>query len=133
MKLIKSDRRTTMKEKTLADSLMISLESPSIKDFNPEEAIDIWFTKCTRGPGSSQSAENKTAAEVASAVIEDIDNIEDNNEEVANIVEQEMGDEAVAEHGVGFELVEDNDSDLQTQTTHQTTIVMKKMKMKFLH
>ena len=37
---------------------MLKLEGPGIKDFNPDEAIDLWFSKCTRRPGSASSQLN---------------------------------------------------------------------------
>ena len=62
MKLIKSDHRSLMKEAQLSNSLMIKLEGPSIKDFDPDKAIDIWFQKCSRRPGTSSSQENRDEA-----------------------------------------------------------------------
>ena len=41
MKLIKSEKRSSMKEESLSNSLMIKLEGPSIKEFDPLPAIDI--------------------------------------------------------------------------------------------
>ena len=38
---------------------MIDLEGTSIKDFNPDPAISVWFQKIERWPGSSGSQENK--------------------------------------------------------------------------
>ena len=58
MKLIKSDKQTWMKEETLSTSLMIKLEGPSIKDFEPDAAIDLWYNKCHRRPGTTASQEN---------------------------------------------------------------------------
>ena len=112
MKIVKSDRRTVMKEKTLSDSLMISLESP-IKDFNPDEAIDIWFNKCSRRPGSSQSQENRSAAEVVNDVLTELTQDEevDNNGEEGNVEEPELGEDLVNEPNAGYELVEEDDSD----------------------
>ena len=62
MKLIKSDRRSLMKEAQLSNSLMIKLEGPGIKDFDPDKANDIGFQKCFRRPGTSSSQENKADA-----------------------------------------------------------------------
>ena len=113
MKIVKSDHRTVMKEKTLSDSLMISLESPSIKDFNPDEAIDIWFNKCSWRPGSSQSQENRSAAEVVNDVLTELTQDEevDNNGEEGNVEEPELGEDLVNEPNAGYELVEEDDSD----------------------
>ena len=52
MKLVTSDRRTLLKESTLSDCLMIKLQGESIKDFNPDKAINVWFEK----PDRSQEA-----------------------------------------------------------------------------
>ena len=58
MKLIKTDKRTWRKEETLSTSLMLKLEGPGIKDFKPDAAIDLWYKKCHRRPGTSGSQEN---------------------------------------------------------------------------
>ena len=67
MKLIKSNRRTCMKEATLSNCLTIKLEGPSILDFNPEKAIDVWFQKAVRRPGTSGSQDNRSEASEAAA------------------------------------------------------------------
>ena len=59
MKLVKLDRRTHLTEGTLSDCLMIKSEGTSIKDFNPDPAISVWFQKIERWPGTSGSQENK--------------------------------------------------------------------------
>ena len=59
MKLVKSDRRTLLKESTLSDCLMIKLQGESIKDFNSDKAINVWFEKLDRRLGSSGSQENR--------------------------------------------------------------------------
>ena len=52
-----------MKEAQLSNSLMIKLEGLRIKsDFDPDKAIDIWFQKCSRRPGTSSSQENRDEA-----------------------------------------------------------------------
>ena len=94
-------------------SLFQSLESPSIKDFNPDEAIDIWFNKCSQRPGSSQSQENRSAAEVVNDVLTELiqDKEVDNNGEEGNVEEPELGEDLVNEPNAGYELVEEDDSD----------------------
>ena len=61
MKLIKSNQQTLLKETQLSNCLMVKLEGPSIKEFHPDKAIDLWFQKATR-PGTSASQENKVEA-----------------------------------------------------------------------
>ena len=92
---------------------MISLESPSIKDFNPDQAIDIWFNKCSWRPGSSQSQENRSPAEVVNDVLTELTQDEevDNNGEEGNVEEPELGEDLVNEPNAGYELVEEDDSD----------------------
>lgn len=43
MKLIKTSRRTRLQPSTLRDLLVVKLESPDVKAFNPEPAIDHWL------------------------------------------------------------------------------------------
>ena len=58
MKLVKSNRRTLIGEATLSNSLMIKLESAGIEEFNPDDAIEVWFNKCNRRPGTSKTTDN---------------------------------------------------------------------------
>ena len=60
MKVIKSDKGTLMKEATLSNSMMTKLEGPSIKQFNPDAAIDLWFNRCPRRPATWGFQENKS-------------------------------------------------------------------------
>ena len=46
MKLIKTDHRNRLKGSTLSNVMRIRLHSPSVSDFNPEEAIHVWNTSC---------------------------------------------------------------------------------------
>lgn len=43
MKLLKTDRRHRLNERHLNDCMLIRIESPSIKDFNPMAAVDKWM------------------------------------------------------------------------------------------
>ena len=47
-----------MGEATLSNSLMIKLESAGIEEFNPDDAIEVWFNRCNRRPGTSKSTDN---------------------------------------------------------------------------
>ena len=60
MKVITSDKQTLMKEATLSNSMKIKLEGPSIKQFNPDVAIYLWFNRCSRRPATEGSQENKS-------------------------------------------------------------------------
>ena len=62
MKLVKSDRRTLMKEDVLSNCLKIKPEGPSIQEFDPAPAINLWFNlKPHRRPGIGGSQENKAS------------------------------------------------------------------------
>ena len=77
MNLEKSDNRTRLTEESLCNSLMIKLEGPNTKDFDPLPAIDIWFTKVHHRPGTSGSRENKLDAAAAGiSVLHDEDQTE---------------------------------------------------------
>ena len=43
MNLVKSDRRTLMKEDALSNCLTIKLEEPSKQEFDPAPTINLWF------------------------------------------------------------------------------------------
>lgn len=43
MKLVKTSRRTRLQQKTLNDLLVVRLASPSMQDFDPDQAIDHWM------------------------------------------------------------------------------------------
>ena len=43
MKLLKTSRRHRLNEKHLNDCMMVRLQSPSVSDFNPKEAVDKWM------------------------------------------------------------------------------------------
>ena len=45
MKLIKTSRRTRMRESTLNDLLTIKLSSTSVDTFDPEESINTWLVR----------------------------------------------------------------------------------------
>ena len=48
MKKTKSDWRAKLNDDHLTDLLLIQLESPEIKDFDPIPAIDLWNTSGVR-------------------------------------------------------------------------------------
>jgi hypothetical protein len=48
MKQIKSDWRSRLTSQRLTSLMMIKLRSPSIKDFNPDTAINVWHTESSR-------------------------------------------------------------------------------------
>lgn len=49
MKQVKSDWRSSLKADTLSDLLLVQLSSPSISEFDPSAAVELWHTDCIRG------------------------------------------------------------------------------------
>ena len=56
-----TNRGTLLKEKQLANCLMIKLEGPCMKEFSPDKAVDLWFQKVVRRPGKSASQEDEAS------------------------------------------------------------------------
>ena len=48
MKQIKSDWRSTLGPEAINDLMTVLLLSPDIKDFNPQQTIDLWTTSGLR-------------------------------------------------------------------------------------
>ena len=48
MKLMKTDRRHKLPNRHLNDCMLIRLQSPSIKEFNPDAAIEKWMVRQTK-------------------------------------------------------------------------------------
>ena len=48
MKLIKTARRERLTEDSLDDLLTVKLQSPKIKEFSPDEAIDLWLVRTSK-------------------------------------------------------------------------------------
>ena len=70
MKLVKTDRRTLMKEDRLSNCLMIKLEGQSIQEFDPQPAINPWFNlKPHRRPGTGGSQQNKAGNNKRNALL----------------------------------------------------------------
>ena len=84
MKLVKSNRRTHMKEDSLSNCLTIKLEGSSIKEFDPVPAINHWFHLKPRRPGTGGSEENKAQAAEANLIA-----MLEGNEDTIDISEEE--------------------------------------------
>ena len=82
MKLVKSGRRTLISEKTLSNSLMIKLEGPTIQEFNPDTAIDLWFNKCQRRPGSQENKQDVDEATAGLSIVDETDKEIEQDEEI---------------------------------------------------
>ena len=47
MKIIKTDWRSRLTDDSVSDLMSIKLDSPEVKDFDPQPAIDVWLQKKT--------------------------------------------------------------------------------------
>ena len=56
MKLIKTDRRTRLKQDTLSDLLEIHVEGPTLHNFTPKHAVEAWWSSCKTSRRPNQSA-----------------------------------------------------------------------------
>ncbi|XP_052401354.1 zinc finger protein 862-like [Carassius gibelio] len=63
MKMVKSDWRSSLKCETLSDLLFVHLSSPSIKDFDPSTAVEMWHASSIRSM-RPDLMEDAAAAEV---------------------------------------------------------------------
>lgn len=45
MKTIKTDWRSRLTDDSVSDLMTINLDSPEVKDFDPQPAIDVWLQK----------------------------------------------------------------------------------------
>ena len=43
MKIIKNKFRSSMENESLNDLMMINMNGPTLKDFNPSNAVDLWY------------------------------------------------------------------------------------------
>ena len=49
LKIIKSERRTSLNCLTLNDLLEVNVEGPTLSDFSPDQAVEIWWSSCQSG------------------------------------------------------------------------------------
>ena len=66
MKRVKSELRTRLNTSTLSDLMIVMLESPSICDFEPLRACELWAEDCQRRP--MRPSAPKATAGTSSAV-----------------------------------------------------------------
>ena len=88
MKIIKNDWRSRLGESSLNDLMWVTLESPDIQDFKPDEAIDFWLSKGKR----KRRPEDKP---VASEKKDQEDLSEDEEEQVGGMEDDQLSDEDV--------------------------------------
>lgn len=79
MKMVKSDWRSSLNCETLSDLLMVHLSSPSIKEFDPSPAVEVWHASSLRSR-RQDLMEDTTTAVVEEAEESDCSSFEDSQE-----------------------------------------------------
>ena len=128
MKLVKSNRRTFIGEATLSNSLMIKLESAGIEEFNPDDAIEVWFNKCNRRPDTSKTTDNYAdciEAQIEGESIQEKDDgeIEKSGENKEINIAMDVHDDDVAggnDEVEGYELVDDAEDDSDYESDYDS-------------
>ena len=128
MKLVKSNRRTLIGEATLSNSLMIKLESAGIEEFNPDDAIEVWFNKCNRRPGTSKTTDNYAdciEAQIEGESIQEKNDgeIEESGENKEINIAMDVHDDDVAggnDEVEGYELVDDAEDDSDYESDYDS-------------
>ena len=128
MKLVKSNRRTVMSEATLSNSLMIKLECPGIDEFMPDDAIEVWFNKCTRRPGTTKTTENYVDCIEANIEGEANHEKDDNevdesgeSEEINNAIDEHNDNAAVGNDGIEvYKLVDNAEDDSDYESDYES-------------
>ena len=74
MRRIKSDSRCGLKTDTLNSLLKISIDGPSLAQFNPQPAVEHWLSSATHRRPESKKRKQKDTFEIDSE-ISDIDSL----------------------------------------------------------
>ena len=107
------------------------MESPGIEEFKPDDAIEVWFNKSIRRPGTSKTRDNyvdsiEAQIEDEATLEKDDGDIEETEENEEINIAMDVHDDNVAggNNGIeGYELVDDAEDD---SVINQTMIVMGK-------
>ena len=67
LKLIKTDRRTSLSQKTLSDLLEVSVEGTELENFDSSAAVQLWWSDCSRTRHESHPPKEKLNAAAAAA------------------------------------------------------------------
>ena len=115
-------------EATLSNSLMIKLKSPGIEEFKPDDAIEVWFNKCIRRPGTSKTRDNyvdSIEAQIEDETTQEKDDrdIQETEENKEINIAMHVHDDNVAggNNGIeGCELVDDAEDDSDYQSDYDS-------------
>jgi len=63
LKIIKNERRTSLSCLTLNDLLEVYVEGPTLSDFSPDQAVEIWWSSCQSGRRVNQKPRKESSLE----------------------------------------------------------------------
>ena len=67
LKVIKTERHTSLNTCTLNDLMEINIEGPSFENFSADQAVDFWWADCARRPNQSARKEYSPRATAESS------------------------------------------------------------------
>ena len=97
----------------MSTCLTIKLEGSSIKYFNPDKAINLWFQKASRRPGTSASVENRNEVSQAGDISAEMD--KDNQ---ANVLL--LNEPNIQVHNEGINIPDAGDAYQLVQVAHDS-------------
>lgn len=100
MKHVKTDWRSRLTSPALTDQLRIILESPTIKDFEPDEAINLWYNAGLRGRRVDQEPYGPRIKDVATASSNELDDSlsdSDDSQSVCSLTDSDDSDHSISD------------------------------------
>jgi hypothetical protein len=71
LKVVKTDRRSSLLISTLNDLLEINIEGPALENYSSAAAVDLWWADCVRRPNHSAREKLPVAADQGTSVDSD--------------------------------------------------------------
>lgn len=87
LKLIKTDRRTRLKDTTLSDLLEIQVEGPSLTDFCPKPAVEAWWHSSNTARRPNQRPRKQYASRKPGTSSQNIESSSDEDQDILAIDE----------------------------------------------
>ena len=110
MKKTKNDWRSNLCDKTLSDLILIELESPSIKNFDPDRAIALWNCSASAGRSRRPCTEpHKKQDNMQDSATTRSIHVDDDQQEVEEISTDTESDDIVSDDGTETETESDED------------------------
>ena len=83
MNVMKTNKRSLLSKESLSDLLLLSIDSPPLKDFCPDPAIDLWWKEKLRRPNQHIRKEYRKYSSTSPAS-DEVSSSEDENDHAAN-------------------------------------------------